>query len=123
MPPFSMRGEFSRQNGPSSDCDVSVLPLIAVVEQAHQRGDAERAGHQHEFVVRVGGELAHLVQDGGGLAEFGLGQAHVAHEAVQVGDERAHDLAQARIARSLHHFEHGWGHVFLALDQHVFPPE
>src|SRR5947207_15996221 len=25
-PPFSVRGEFSRQNGPSSDCAVSVLP-------------------------------------------------------------------------------------------------
>ena len=31
----------------------------------------------------------------------------------------AHDFAEARIARPLHHFEHGWGHVFLALDQHV----
>jgi hypothetical protein len=31
--------------------------------------------------------------------------------------------SSARIARPLHHFEHGWGHVFLALDQHVFPPE
>ena len=34
-----------------------------------------------------------------------------------------HDFAQARIARSLHHLENGGRHVFLALDQHVFPPE
>src|SRR5271170_2773901 len=27
VPPLATRGEFSRQNGPSSDCDVSVLPL------------------------------------------------------------------------------------------------
>src|SRR5208283_5355426 len=26
VPPFATRGEFSRQNGPSSDCDVSELP-------------------------------------------------------------------------------------------------
>ena len=25
-PPLGVRGEFSRQNGPSSDCEVSVLP-------------------------------------------------------------------------------------------------
>src|SRR5271155_3296402 len=26
VPPLATRGEFSRQNGPSSDCDVSELP-------------------------------------------------------------------------------------------------
>ena len=58
------------------------IAVIAVVEQAHQRGDAERARHQHELIVRVGREPAHLRKDRGRLAEFRLGQFGIAHEAV-----------------------------------------
>src|SRR4051795_12332954 len=97
-PPLGVRGAFSRQNGPSRDCEVSVLPWspllsrqtseetpsepaistgsawVAVVEWGDARAAPGGARHQHRLVVGVGGELAHLVQDRGRLAELGLGQ-------------------------------------------------
>jgi hypothetical protein len=93
--------------------------VVAVVEQADERGDTERARHQHRLVVGVGGELAHLVQDRGRLAELGLGQAHVADKAVQVLDQRDQDLAQARIAGAFHDLQNGGRDVLLAFDEHV----
>ena len=122
-PPFATRGEFMRQNGPSSDCEVSVVAVVAVVQEADEGRDAERARHQHHLVVGVAGQLAHLVQDRGGVAELVLGQAHLADEAVQVAHERDHDLAQARIRRPLHDGKSGLRHVFLTLDDHPFPPQ
>jgi len=63
------------------------LAIVAVVEQADDRRDAERAGHQHDFVMRVGRQLAELGHDRGGVAELRLGQANIAHECVQVLDQ------------------------------------
>ena len=67
-------------------------------------------------------ELAHLVQDRGGVAELGLGQPHLAHEAVQVAHQRDHDLAQARIGGPLHDLDDGVRQLLLTLDDHSLPP-
>src|SRR6185295_15925474 len=67
-PPFSVRGESSRQNGPSR---------FAVVEEAHQGRDAERTRRQHRLVVERIGALADRIDDRAGLMEFLLGQLHL----------------------------------------------
>jgi hypothetical protein len=79
------------------------IALIAIVQETYQRGDSERAGHQDDFVVGVGGAFADLDQDGGGFAELRLGQPDVADKAVEMLDQRHHDLAQPRIGRLFHH--------------------
>jgi hypothetical protein len=60
--------------------------VIAIVQKAHQGGDPERAGHQHDFVMAVGRALPHLDEDRGGLAEFRFSQPDVADKAVQMLD-------------------------------------
>ena len=56
--PFLVGGEF---NAPERSEQIGVglgLAAIAVVEQADQRREAERARHQHRFVVGLVGLLA-----------------------------------------------------------------
>ena len=88
--------------------------MVAVVQEAHERRDAERAGHQHHFVVRIGRQLSNLIEDGGRLPELGLGETYFAHEAVQVLDQRNQYLSQARFTGPFHDGENGWGNVFLS---------
>src|SRR3954468_6720820 len=76
-PPFSTRGEFSRQNGPSSDCVVSVLPWSPLFSRHTSEGNAERAGDQHHFIVAVVGLPAEFDQDSASFAELGFGQPDV----------------------------------------------
>ncbi len=71
----------------------------------------------------VARQLAHLVEDGSGVTELVLRQADLADEAVQVANERDHDLTQARIRRPLHDGKSGLCDVFLTLDDHQFPPQ
>ena len=63
------------------------LAVLAIVEQADESGDAQRAAHHHRLVVTVGGRLAHLVDQRGGGTKFRFGQAHIGDEAVQMFDE------------------------------------
>ena len=53
---------------------VSVFAVVAVVEQADQRRDAERAGREHHLVVGRVRALADRIDDGAGLVELLLGQ-------------------------------------------------
>ena len=94
------------------------IALIAIVQQAHQRRDAERAGHQDDFVVGVGRELAEFADNGGGFAEFRLGQPDIADEAVQVLDQRHHDFPQPRVGRLFHHRCRGDRDILLTFDDH-----
>ena len=98
------------------------IAVVAVVQEADQRRDAQRARHQHHLVVGVAGQLAHLVQDRGGTLELGLGQPHLAHEAVQVAHQRDHDLAQPRIGGPLHDLDDRVRQLLLTLDDHSLPP-
>src|SRR6185295_12261511 len=50
--------------------------------------------------------------------EFLLRQLHLAHQRVQVRDERGEDFLRARIRRAVHLRKHGLRHVFLVLDDH-----
>ena len=93
----------------------------AVVQQADERRDAERAGHQHEFVVAVVGERAHLGEQRGGVAEFVLGEPRLAHEGVQVGGECRHDFAQPRIGRTRHRRDDIGGQFVGAIGDHGRP--
>ena len=93
-------------------------PVDAVIEKADQRRHAERARHQHRLVVRVGGKPADFVKDGGRGAELGLGQPHLAHEGVQMLDQRDQNFAQARVFGSRHGGERVEVHVVDVADDH-----
>ena len=92
----------------------------AVVQQAHQVGYAERAAHQHHFVVTGVGVLAERRDDPHRLLEFTLGELRVAHEAVQVAHEVLEDLLRARVRRAAHLVEDCSGNVFLGFDDHGY---
>ena len=66
----------------------------------------------------VGGVVAHFRDDGAGVLKFALGEAHVADESMQMGDEGGHDLAQARIGGALHDVKREFGKLFLVFDDH-----
>jgi hypothetical protein len=117
-PPFSVRGESSRQNGPSRFAVVSVAPLLAVVEQAHQvdtpsEPDASTASLWNEL------ELWPI--------ELMMAQAWwnsssdsftSRTKAMQVLDQRRHHLAEARIGRARDLGQHRLGDVIRSLDDH-----
>ena len=121
-PPFGVAGEFMRQNGPSMLASVSVCAVVAVVEEADQRRQTERARHQHRLVVRLVGVLAERHDVGHGGVKFLLGQLHLAGEVMQVANKGGHDLAQPRILDARVFAEHRLGDVFLVLDDHVLAP-
>jgi hypothetical protein len=73
---------------------------------------------EHNLVVRRVRRLAELRDDGAGLLEFDLGQLHLAREVVQVSNRRAHDFAEARIARVAQLGEHRLGDLLLVIDDH-----
>jgi hypothetical protein len=115
--PFVVGGELRRQ----ILIGFSVA-AIAVVKEAHKRGHAERAGHQHNFVVGVVGALAQFGNQRATILKFALGEAHVAHECVQVFDERRRDFAQARVRRARHDFKRKICELLLVFDDHLRGP-
>ena len=68
--------------------------------------------------MRVVRQLADAVDDGERGLELRLRQFHVAHELMQMGDQRRHDLAQARIRRALHGRQGDFGEMFVIVDDH-----
>ena len=94
------------------------LAVVAVVEQADELGDADRARHHGRFVVRIVRGLADAIDDGERRLEFRLGQFHVADELVEMGRESDHDLAQPRVGRLLHLGENDVRQVAMVFDDH-----
>ena len=101
VPPFSVFGECIRQNGPSWLASVSVWPLIAVIEQADERRKAQRASHQHGFVVGLVGVFAERDDVGHRGVKLLFGQFHFAGKVVKVAHERRHHFTQPRVWRAL----------------------
>ena len=99
------------------------LAVVAVVEQAHERGEAERARDQHRLVVGLGGVPAELHDVAGRGSEFLLGQPHLAGEIVHMPHERAHDLPETGVRRPCKLAQHGRGDVLLPVDDHGVGPE
>ena len=99
------------------------LTVVAVVEQAHERGQAERARDQHRLVMGLGRVPAELHDVAGRGSEFLLGQPHLAGEIVQMPHERTHDLPETVIRRSCKLAQHGGGDVLLPVDDHLAGPE
>ncbi len=95
------------------------LAVVAVVKQTYQRREAERARHQHDFIVRLVGKLTHLGNNLRAELEFLLGQMHIAREGMQVLDQRGNDLAQARVFDVLVGVHHDRCDILLALDDHL----
>ena len=94
------------------------LAVVAIVEQAHERRDAERARDQDALVVRLVARLAErddVIHRG---AEFLFGEFRLAHEIVDVAHERAHDFPKARVRRLREFLQHRRRDVFLSLDDH-----
>ena len=112
-PPFGVTGECMRQNGPSRLASVSAWPLSPLLSRQIELREAERARDQHRLVVGLVGMLAERDDVGHRLAEFLLGQLHLAREVVQVAHEGRHDLAEARVGRALQLRQHRFGDVLL----------
>src|SRR6185437_10669952 len=94
----------------------------AVVHQAHQRRQAERAGDQARLVVVVVGELpepAHQVDRG---VEFPLRETHLAGECMQMADQRLQDLPRARVGDLAGLAQHRLGNLLFPLDDHAGRP-
>ena len=92
---------------------------VAVVEQAHERRDAERARDQHAprcasrcSPCRAPPRSSAAVRNSSSVS------FELAHEVVHVADERAHDLLEARVRRALQFLQHRRGDVFLPFDDH-----
>jgi hypothetical protein len=95
------------------------LSVIAVVEEADEGREAERAAHQHGLVVGLVGVLAEPDDIADGGLELGLGQLHLAGEGMQVAHQRRHDLLEPGIGGALQLGQHRLGDVVLILDDHV----
>src|SRR5712671_293509 len=94
------------------------LAALAVVEEADQLRKAERARHQHDFVMTFGGLLAERRHISGGGLEFLLGEFHLTREIVKVAYECRHDLLEAPRRCALQLRQNGRGHVFFCFDDH-----
>ena len=68
--------------------------------------------------MRVAGELAHLVEDRRGLAKLCFGEPRLAHERVQVLDQRNQDRARPRVRSPFHHRERVRGDLFVIGNDH-----
>ena len=99
------------------------LPVVAVVEEAHERGEAERARNQHRLVVIVGRVPAELYDVAGRGAQLVLGQPHLAGEVVHMAHERRHDLPEPRVRCPFQLAQYRSGNVLLLLDDHGVAPE
>src|SRR5688572_22826094 len=108
-----------RRAGAVEGSEVISLRGMRVVDQADKIGNAERAGDQYGFVVARGGLLADGVEGGDRLLEFALGEPRLAHERVQMPDERGEELLRARVRRAVHLGEHRRGDVVFAADDHA----
>ena len=117
-PPFSVRGEFMRQNGPSRLAVVSVWPLLPLLSRQISVEKPSEPDISTDFVVRVVGLLPELGDVLHRRLEFLLGQMHVARESVQVLHQRDEDFPHARVRRVLECVQHHGGDVFLPLDDH-----
>jgi hypothetical protein len=88
----------------------------AVVDRVDQNRHAQRVGQEDEFLALFGARLAH----GGEEADRGhpllLGQLDLAHEVVQMPDQRGHDGLEARIVAAGEPPDHRLGQgVFVEL--------
>ena len=95
------------------------LTVVAVIEQAHESGKAERACHQHRLVVVFVGALADRVDEGGCGLKLLLGQLHLTREVMQMADEGRHDFAKSRIRRARELAQDCFCHVGLIFDDHL----
>ncbi len=67
-----------------------------VVDRVDQHADAEHVGEENEFVPLFGRELPRLREPVHGGQPLVLLQVHFADKAVQMLDERLHDLTEPR---------------------------
>src|SRR5690349_12435703 len=98
------------------------LAAIAVIEETDQAGKAERAGHQHGFVVGLAGTLAQCDDVADRRLKLLLGQFHLAGEIMQVADKRRQYFAQPRIFAAGNLAQYRFGDVFLVFNDHRAAP-
>src|SRR5437016_6487833 len=95
--------------------------MADIVDETDESREAERAGHQRCFVVRLIAVLAYANDVGKRGVEFLLGQIRFTHKGVQVAYERRHDFAKSAIRRPLQLLQYRGGDVFFVFDDHAVP--
>jgi hypothetical protein len=103
------------KNGPRSDCDVSVAPLSPLFSR-QTREDTPSDPAINDTSLCVGRQLSHFVQDRNRLLKLGLGESDLSHKAVQMANQRNHDLAETGIRGPLHDSGDRTRDLFLAVD-------
>ena len=114
-PPFSVRGEFMRQNGPSRLAVVSVWPLLPLLSRqiSVEKPSEPDISTTSLWVSVVFWPSSTMKLHR--LLEFLLGQMHVARKGMQMLHQRVQDFAQARVGHVLEGVHHYRGDVFLPL--------
>jgi len=97
--------------------------VVAVVEQADQRRQAERTSHQHGFVMVLIRVLADRHEIGHRGVEFLLSEPHLAGEFVQMTDQGGQDFPRTRIFGARIGAKHRLGNVLLVFDNHTRAPQ
>ena len=85
-----------------------------MVDRVDQDRDPERVREQDELLALVGARLAHLGKKADGGHPLRFGQLDVAHEIVQMPDQRGHDGRKARIVALGEPLDHRIGQIVFA---------
>jgi hypothetical protein len=106
--PFSVRGEFARQNGPSN-ADAASVPPAFPLSKCNERRETYRIREEHAFIVaRVSG-LADSIQELDSILKLSFRQVALSRECVSVPDKGVEQFSKAPIFSSGHCAEHTAG--------------
>lgn len=92
--------------------------VVAVVEKADQRREADRIGEQNPFVVGVVRGFADAIKEVDAVFPFLLCELDLTREGMQMGNQTGHDLSKPRIFLR-HGLQHGGRYVFSATENRV----
>src|SRR5262249_11378885 len=96
------------------------LAIVAVVKKADQRREAERARHQHRFVMVLVGILTNRYEITHGRVKFLLSQPYLTREFVKVTDQSGEDFPQSRIFSACISLQHRVVNVLLFFENQAF---
>jgi len=89
-----------------------------VIDAVHQHAHPEHVGSEDELLALVRTQLAGAGEPVDGGHPFLLGRLDLAHEGMQMRDQRAHDMAQPRVGNGLPALAHDIGQVRLGHEWH-----
>ncbi len=120
-PPFSVRGDFMRQKGPSNAEAVSVAPLLPLLRRQTRVDSPIASENKHRLVMGIVSCLADAIDEIYAILPLSFREIGFAREGVKMAHKRTHNFENALIAALRHRLQHSVGDVFLPLDDHDCP--